>query len=278
MDLNRIAQLGSEGVLLLCSDSTYAERPGYTPSEQVVASSIDRIIGEAEGRVIVASFASLISRIQIVLDAAAKGASVEQEVAPAKKAPAKSSIGTKSPVPVTEVTTKKGNGATLTNSKKPREMAPAIPVEATDSSTVILLEQMDVGDPINALLMAGDFGKAMEEADKRLAVEDSQLALRLFQKGIAQFNLAEAGGGKKDGYTDAGLSFMKVITYFPRSVYADACWVEVGLVNNRIGRPDLAEKLYNKAVLLIDAEREPRYAARLDRLMGELKLKDTEKK
>ena len=72
MDLNRIAQLGQEGVVLLCSDSTYSERAGYTPSEQVVADNIDRIIGEAEGRVIVASFASLISRIQIVLDAAAK--------------------------------------------------------------------------------------------------------------------------------------------------------------------------------------------------------------
>jgi ribonuclease J len=72
MDLARMAQLGREGVLLLFSDSTYSERPGYTPSEQVVATNLDRIIAEAEGRVIVASFASLISRIQIVLDAAAR--------------------------------------------------------------------------------------------------------------------------------------------------------------------------------------------------------------
>ena len=70
-DLNRIAELGSEGVLLLCSDSTYAEVPGYTPSEQSVGESLEHIMAEAEGRVIVASFASLISRIQQVIDASA---------------------------------------------------------------------------------------------------------------------------------------------------------------------------------------------------------------
>jgi ribonuclease J len=70
-DLNRIAELGSSGVLLLCSDSTYAEVPGYTPSEQTVGESLEHIMEAAEGRVIVASFASLISRIQQVIDASA---------------------------------------------------------------------------------------------------------------------------------------------------------------------------------------------------------------
>jgi ribonuclease J len=70
-DLNRIAELGSDGVLLLCSDSTYAEVPGYTPSEQTVSESLEHIMSAAEGRVIVASFASLIARIQQVIDASA---------------------------------------------------------------------------------------------------------------------------------------------------------------------------------------------------------------
>ena len=69
-DLAKLAQLGSEGVLLLLSDSTYAEIQGYTPSEQVVGQALHRIIGEAPGRVIVACFASLISRVQQVIDAA----------------------------------------------------------------------------------------------------------------------------------------------------------------------------------------------------------------
>ncbi|MBI2165277.1 MAG: ribonuclease J [Chloroflexi bacterium] len=70
-DFPKLAELASEGVFLLFSDSTYAEVPGYTPSEQVVGEALDRVIGEAKGRVMVATFASLISRIQQVLDAAA---------------------------------------------------------------------------------------------------------------------------------------------------------------------------------------------------------------
>jgi ribonuclease J len=69
-DLRRFADLGREEVLLLLSDSTYAEAPGYTPSEQVVGGALDRIMATAPGRVIVCSFASLISRVQQVIDAA----------------------------------------------------------------------------------------------------------------------------------------------------------------------------------------------------------------
>ena len=69
-DLMRLAEIGREGALLLAADSTYAEIEGHTPSEQTVAETLDRVIGEAEGRVIVATFASLISRVQMVMDAA----------------------------------------------------------------------------------------------------------------------------------------------------------------------------------------------------------------
>ena len=71
-DLVKLAGYGSRGVLLLLSDSTYAEVPGYTLSEQVVGEALDRVIAEAPGRVLVATFASLISRIQQVIDAAGK--------------------------------------------------------------------------------------------------------------------------------------------------------------------------------------------------------------
>jgi ribonuclease J len=69
-DLSRLALLGEEGVLLLCADSTYAEVPGYTPSEQIVGDAIFQITAKAEGRVIVTTFASLIARVQLVFDAA----------------------------------------------------------------------------------------------------------------------------------------------------------------------------------------------------------------
>jgi len=69
-DLAHLAQLTPHGVLLLMSDSTYVEQTGYTRSEKVVGQSLGRFFGEAQGRVIVATFASHISRVQQVIDAA----------------------------------------------------------------------------------------------------------------------------------------------------------------------------------------------------------------
>jgi ribonuclease J len=71
-DFAKLAEFSKRGVLALLADSTNAERPGWTPSEQVITAAFDELFSQAEGRVIVASFASLISRIQQVGDAAAK--------------------------------------------------------------------------------------------------------------------------------------------------------------------------------------------------------------
>lgn len=70
MDLARLATLGSEGVLAYFGDSTNSERPGYTPSEKTVGETLDRLIADATGRVIVASFASHLHRISQVIEAA----------------------------------------------------------------------------------------------------------------------------------------------------------------------------------------------------------------
>ena len=71
-DFSALAELTADGVLLMLSDSTYAEVEGYTESEQLVGEALDRVIGEAQGRVMVATFASLISRIQQAINAAVK--------------------------------------------------------------------------------------------------------------------------------------------------------------------------------------------------------------
>jgi ribonuclease J len=71
-DLSRLAQIGVQGVLLLLSDSTYAELPGYTPSEKVVGEALEHIMVNAPGRIIITTFASLISRIQQILEVAAR--------------------------------------------------------------------------------------------------------------------------------------------------------------------------------------------------------------
>jgi len=67
-DIAALARLGTEGVHVLLSDSTGVERPGYTPSESTVGRAFDEIIRNADGRVMVATFASLIARIQQVVD------------------------------------------------------------------------------------------------------------------------------------------------------------------------------------------------------------------
>ncbi len=70
-DMSRLAQLGAEGVLLLCGDSTNADRAGFSPSESVVGPHLEEVFARAPGRVIVTSFASNIHRVQQVVDAAA---------------------------------------------------------------------------------------------------------------------------------------------------------------------------------------------------------------
>jgi ribonuclease J len=72
IDLARFAELGKKGVLLLMSDSTNAERPGYSMSERTVGKSFEEIFVNTKSRILVATFASNIHRIQQVVDAAVK--------------------------------------------------------------------------------------------------------------------------------------------------------------------------------------------------------------
>ncbi len=73
IDLARFAELGKEGVLALLADSTNAERPGFTQTEQTVNNSLDSLFMRAEGkRIIVATFASSISRVQMIINCAVK--------------------------------------------------------------------------------------------------------------------------------------------------------------------------------------------------------------
>ena len=72
MDLQRISNLGKEGIALLMADSTNVERQGHSLSEKSIGLTLDRIIGKAKGRVIVATFASNIHRMQQIVDASFK--------------------------------------------------------------------------------------------------------------------------------------------------------------------------------------------------------------
>ncbi len=69
-DMQRLAELGREGLLLLCGDSTNADRPGFSPSEAGVGPHLEEVFSRCEGRIVVTSFASNIHRVQQVVDAA----------------------------------------------------------------------------------------------------------------------------------------------------------------------------------------------------------------
>jgi len=69
-DFSKLAEFSKRDVLALLADSTNAERPGWTPSERVVDPAFDRVFSEAKGRIIIASFASLVSRMQQAVNAA----------------------------------------------------------------------------------------------------------------------------------------------------------------------------------------------------------------
>jgi ribonuclease J len=70
MDFGRLAELGRKGVLVMMADSTNVERPGYTMTERVVGDTFLRLFNKAKGRIIVATFASNVHRIQQIITAA----------------------------------------------------------------------------------------------------------------------------------------------------------------------------------------------------------------
>lgn len=69
-DFARLAEIGKKGVLVMMADSTNVERPGYTMSEKTVGESFTRLFSNAKGRILVATFASNVHRIQQIIDAA----------------------------------------------------------------------------------------------------------------------------------------------------------------------------------------------------------------
>jgi ribonuclease J len=71
-DFGTLARLGNEGILVMMADSTRVESPGYTPSERVINESFDKIFANAPGRIIIATFASLLSRVQQIVDTATR--------------------------------------------------------------------------------------------------------------------------------------------------------------------------------------------------------------
>lgn len=114
----------------------------------------------------------------------------------------------------------------------------------------------------------GEYVRALRAADEALS-QPGKTSAELYLKGMAELALAEQGSDPA-GYRSAGLDFMRVVTYFPRSAVAGPAWLEAGYVHQVIGRPDIAARLYARARPLIHVDEDPVYHARLMKLTAEL--------
>lgn len=128
----------------------------------------------------------------------------------------------------------------------------------------------DAGDDVTKLLAAGEFEKAIELADQWLSRgQTGGLYKRLYQRGTAQLHLAQKTENT-ELYKDAGLSLMRVVIYSKDGRYSGPAMIEAGRVQHKIGRNDLARKLYDQAIVHIDPEEDPELAERLEKLKAEL--------
>ena len=131
------------------------------------------------------------------------------------------------------------------------------------------LDQIEGEDPVTSLLRQGAFEEAYKQANKQLAISSRSMARRLYQRGVAQLMVAEPTGDAA-GYKSAGLDFMRVVIYFPKSSsYVGASLLEAGYVHMKIGRQDLAAALFERATTYL-TEDEPELAQRLTELQEQL--------
>ena len=138
---------------------------------------------------------------------------------------------------------------------------------ALDESAVVLPAAAPLDHPIANLLRQGRFQEAIQAADQALSTS-GDLASSLYFKGRAQLELAEQSGDQ-NLYKDAGLNFVRVMTYFgDRSLYGTPALLEAAYVHERIGEAEVARELFSKAAIRLDPETDPAYYQRYLRMIG----------
>ncbi|MFA9477343.1 tol-pal system YbgF family protein [Phycisphaerales bacterium AB-hyl4] len=147
-------------------------------------------------------------------------------------------------------------------------LSPAAITHADEAPAILLPAGME-DDVITQHLRAGEFDEAREVAESQFGRAEGQLALRLYQHGMAHLGLARETDDA-DHYKTAGISFMRALTYFPRSRFAGYAELELGYIHARIGRDDIARRLLTRVRPAIDPEQDPDYHERLMTLLDEL--------
>ncbi|MEG2086310.1 MAG: ribonuclease J, partial [Clostridia bacterium] len=160
MSLSRIAEIGKKGVALLLADSTNVERSGYTMSEQVVSETLKRVFAEAsENRIIVATFASNVDRLQIVLDLA-------------KEFNRKVAVSGRSMMNVVETATRVGYLHYNANIMIDLDKIDRIP-----KKNLVILSTGSQGEPMSALtrMASGEFNKVRIGTDDTVIISASPI-------------------------------------------------------------------------------------------------------
>ncbi len=134
------------------------------------------------------------------------------------------------------------------------------------ASAVVLPKDVTEDDPVAELLRAGKFAEARAEADQQL-LSSGNMSEKLYLHGRALLALADASDDEAL-YKSAGLSFVRVMVYFPKSLMYGPSVLELGYIHDKIGRPDKARELYDRATIEIDEEADPDYHQRLMKLTG----------
>jgi len=136
-------------------------------------------------------------------------------------------------------------------------------------AAIAFLSRMEMSDPITRMLYRGEFEEAEARAEEELSgYTGGRMSELLYQLGLAQLGQALARNDKKR-YKDAGLSFMRVLAYFPNSPYAGHAQMEVGRVHAVIGEKEKARELYNQAENELDPEEDAHLIEQLRQLQQE---------
>ena len=142
------------------------------------------------------------------------------------------------------------------------------PVDTTTQQTGIPISTSAPPGSIVNFYRKGQLDRAMIAVEEALG-QPGRTSSELYLKGMIQLAIADQSADM-DGYKSAGLSFMRVVTYFPRSAVAGPAWLEAGYVHEKIGRDDIALKLYRRAQPLIDEKEDPACYRRLTELLAGL--------
>jgi len=153
------------------------------------------------------------------------------------------------------------------DSQTPERASAPEPASAPASGVVLPIKLAD--SPATKLLREGRFADARAQIDRDLKQEGG-LAVDLYLLGIAQLYEADRTGDA-NGYLDAGLAFMRVVVYFPRSDFAGRNLVggsllELAYIHDKLGRGEKAVELYARAAARLDAASDPNLHQRLERL------------